>query len=125
MLGDLMVQKKPSYSRRALLRVEASEDIWVCWHCNGCDDVSRVRNVTVEGLFIQTLKPRAAVGMTSRVDFLVQDGQIRADAVVRHVQDSGFGLRFTAIENRPHLTALIARLRSRRDPSPKAQTLSV
>jgi hypothetical protein len=49
-----------------------------------------------------------------RLDFLVQEGQIRAEAVVRHVKPgSGLGLRFTALtaEDGPRLTALVTRLR--------------
>jgi hypothetical protein len=49
------------------------------------------------------------------VDFLVCDGQIRAQAVIRHaIPRIGLGLKFTALvkEDRPHLAALMARLRS-------------
>jgi hypothetical protein len=55
------------------------------------------------------------VDATIRLDFLVQEGQIRAKAVVRHVKrGSGLGLRFTALteEDGPRLTALMTRLRS-------------
>jgi len=44
----------------------------------------------------------------------VQEGQIRADAVVRHVQSGkGLGLKFTALseQDRPKLSALLTRLR--------------
>jgi hypothetical protein len=55
------------------------------------------------------------VDATIRLDFLVQEGQIRAKAVVRHVKSgSGLGLKFTALteEDGPRLTALMSRLRS-------------
>jgi hypothetical protein len=55
------------------------------------------------------------VDATIRLDFLVQEGQIRAKAVVRHVKPgSGLGLKFTALteEGGPRLTALMTRLRS-------------
>jgi hypothetical protein len=48
------------------------------------------------------------------LDFLVQEGQIRADAVVRHGQSGvGLGLKFTALseQDRPKLAALLTRLR--------------
>jgi hypothetical protein len=53
------------------------------------------------------------VDATIRLDFLVQEGQIRAKAVVRHVKPgSGLGLRFTALteEDGPRLTTLMTRL---------------
>jgi len=49
------------------------------------------------GLFVETASPRA-VGATAVLDFLVQEGQIRADAVVRHLRPGhGVGLEFTII----------------------------
>jgi hypothetical protein len=61
---------------------------------------------------------------TIRLDFLVQEGQIRAKAVVRHVKTgSGLGLKFTALteEDGPRLTTLMTRLHSlsRSRTSPK------
>jgi hypothetical protein len=65
------------------------------------------------GLFIET-EVTCEVDTTIRLDFLVQEGQIRAEAVVRHVKpDSGLGLKFTALteEDGPRLAALMTRLR--------------
>jgi hypothetical protein len=109
------LHQKPSYSRRALTRLPASEDIWVCWRCNGRDDVSRVLDISIDGLFIQTPNLSVKEGMPAKLDFLVQEGRIKADAVVRHVKSgSGLGLRFIAVadEDRQHLKALLSRLRS-------------
>jgi hypothetical protein len=109
------LQLKPSYSRRALTRFRASEDIWVCWRCNGREDVSRVLDISIDGLFIETLRLKVKEGMPAKLDFLVQEGSIKADAVVRHVKDgSGLGLRFLAVpdEDRQRLKALLRRLRS-------------
>jgi hypothetical protein len=66
------------------------------------------------GLFVETEEVRD-VDATIRLDFLVQEGQIRAEAVVRHVKPGrGLGLKFTALteEDGPRLTALMTRLRS-------------
>jgi PilZ domain len=65
------------------------------------------------GLFVETETPKA-VGSTAEVDFLVQEGQIKVVAVVRHVEPGGLGLKFTAIRDRtrPNLAALLNRLRS-------------
>jgi hypothetical protein len=109
------MHQKPSYSRRALSRLPASEDIWVCLRCNGRDDVSRVLDISIDGLFIQTPHLKVKEGMPAKLDFLVQEGRIKADAVVRHVKDgSGLGLRFLAVsdEDRQRLKALLSRLRT-------------
>ena len=69
--------------------------------------------MSMGGLFIETLQPRPT-GTVTRLDFLVAEGQIRADAVVRHTTPgSGLGLKFTALseQDRPKLAALITRLR--------------
>ena len=65
------------------------------------------------GLFIETPEARAE-GAQVRLHFLVQEGQIRAEAVVRHIQSGkGLGLKFTALseQDRPKLAALLTRLR--------------
>jgi hypothetical protein len=65
------------------------------------------------GLFIETDTPPVA-GMSAELDFLVQEGQIRAEAVVRHAEPGrGLGLRFTAVRNedRLRLEELMKRLR--------------
>jgi hypothetical protein len=108
--------QKPSYSRRALTRLPASEDIWVCWRCNGRDDVSRVLDISIDGLFIETPHLSVKEGMPAKLDFLVQEGCIKADTVVRHIKrGSGLGLRFIAVaeNDRQRLKALLTRLRSR------------
>ncbi len=115
------MHQKPSYSRRALTRLPASEDIWVCWRCNGRDDVSRVLDISIDGLFIQTPNLSVKEGMPAKLDFLVQEGRIKADAVVRHVKSgSGLGLRFIAVadEDRQRLKALLSRLRSHHTSPP-------
>jgi PilZ domain-containing protein len=102
-----------SPSRRFTTRVHTPGDVWVCWKCQGRDDISLVRNMSMGGLFIETPQPRPA-GTVTRLDFLVAEGQIRADAVVRHANPGlGLGLKFTALteQDRPKLAALIARLR--------------
>ena len=103
----------PSYSRRHTSRVEASDDVWVCWNCNGREDVSHVRDVSAGGLFIAT-QVRRPVGMKAKLDFLVREGQIRAETIVRHIEPGhGLGLKFTTVAEQdwPRLAALLARLR--------------
>jgi len=65
------------------------------------------------GLFIETDKPQVP-GITARIHFLVQEGQIRAETVVRHaVPGVGLGLKFLAVsqQDRTQLAALMTRLR--------------
>jgi hypothetical protein len=109
-----MLQQRVSPSRRLNLRVQARGGVWVYWRCHGRDETSRVRDLSLGGLFVETETPKA-VGSTAEVDFLVQEGQIKVVAVVRHVEPGrGLGLKFTAIRNgsRPNLAALLNRLRS-------------
>jgi hypothetical protein len=105
----------PAYSRRALTRHFASEDIWVCWQCNGLDDFSRVLDINLEGLFLETFQPKISAGMKARLDFLVQEGRIRVEAEVRHIKrGAGLGLKFTALPDpdSARLKSLITRLRA-------------
>jgi PilZ domain len=112
MLGEFTLQQKPSYSRRFFSRVETREGVWVYWRCKGREETSRVRDLSNGGLFVETAKP-TIVGASVKLYFLVQEGQIRVDAVVQHVKPGGVGLKFLAIgdEDRTRLKVLMARLR--------------
>ena len=102
-----------SPSRRLSSRVESIDGVWVYWQCNGREELSRVLDISMRGIFIETPKEKP-LGMNTKLNFLVEEGQIRADAVVRHIKPgTGMGLRFDAISDadRPHLMALMRRLR--------------
>jgi hypothetical protein len=114
MVPGIPPSRVTSPSRRLTSRVPAPGDVWVYWQCRGQEDVSRVRDMSMGGLFIETPQPRAE-GVRARLHFLVQEGQIRADAVVRHAKSgAGLGLKFTALseQDRPKLVALLTRLRA-------------
>jgi hypothetical protein len=103
-----------SPSRRFNSRLMPERAVWVCWQCNGREDISRVRDLSLGGLFLET-KAHRAVGVSTKIDFLVDEGQIRAEAVVRHIRPgNGLGLKFTALtdQDRPRLAALLRRLRN-------------
>ena len=105
--------QQPAYARRLSSRLNTGDDVWVYWRCNGRDDVSRVRDLSMKGLFLDAEEPRA-MGATIRLHFLVQEGQIRADAAVQHAKSgAGLGLKFMAMtpEDCTHLAALLTRLR--------------
>jgi hypothetical protein len=108
-----MLSHPVSHSRRHASRVETPDGVWVYWGCGGRDETSRVWNLGPGGLFIEA-RGAGSVGEKIKLDFLVQEGQIRAEGVVRHVHpDRGVGLKFTAVRNgdRPNLTSLLNRLR--------------
>ena len=100
-------------SRRFVSRIEDPEHVWVLWQSDGRDVISRVQNLSARGLFVETPRARS-VGAVSKLGLLVPEGQIRAEAVVRHSQpDRGLGLKFNVNEDdRPRLAALLSRLRS-------------
>jgi hypothetical protein len=109
-----MTLQMPHFSRRLNSRVESSNSVWVYWECNGDRDLSRVKDLSVGGLFIETPRMKQ-LGATTSLHFLVQEGHIRADAVVRHVKPGdGLGLKLQAVseKDRPNLAALMKRLRS-------------
>jgi hypothetical protein len=108
-----MLQQSVFHSRRFTSRVETPAGVWVDWRCAGCEDISQVRNMSLGGLFVETPTSRG-LGSTVKLDFLVQEGQIRADAVVRRVEPGrGMALKFTAVSDQdcPRLAALMNRLR--------------
>jgi len=101
-------------SRRHYPRVEKPQGVWVYWNYKGRKDTSPVRDLSTGGLFVET-EEAPDLDAPIRLDFLVQEGQIRAKAVVRHAKPgNGLGLKFTALteEDGPRLTALMTRLRS-------------
>jgi hypothetical protein len=105
--------QKPGYSRRSLSRLQDLRDIWVCCHCNGRDDISRVLDISLGGLFVAASHPKVAIGMPAKLDFLVEEGRIRADAVIRHIRKGmGLGLKLTAVPDPDSLRFkfLLARL---------------
>jgi hypothetical protein len=85
----------------------------VCWGAYGFDDTSRVQDLSSSGMFLLTRESKP-VGSITRIHFLVEEGQIRAEAIVRHVKPGcGLGMEFTAVleEDRQRLAGLMKRLR--------------
>jgi len=101
-------------TKRIARRVLNPLHVWVYFRCEGRDDIARVRDLSVGGVFIETRAPKK-IGSVTNLHFLVQDGTIRADATVRHAREGqGMGLKFTAVreEDRKNLISLMARLRA-------------
>ena len=102
-----------SPTRRLTTRVETKGDVWVYWQCGVRADVSRVRDVSAGGMFLELEQPLAK-GQIPNLHFLVQEGSIRAQAVVRRcTRGDGIGLKFIAIEKEcgHQLADLLTRLR--------------
>lgn len=107
------MQSQTPHSKRFSSRLETPGDVYVYWSSSGSDDTSRVLDLGSGGLFVHTRNARA-VGEKTNLHFLVEEGQIRAEAVVRHVEPGrGLGLAFTTVreEDRPRLAELMKRLR--------------
>jgi hypothetical protein len=69
--------------------------------------------MSLGGLFIETSASRG-LGSTVKLEFLVQEGQIRADGIVKRIEAGrGLALKFTAVtdQDRPRLAKLMIRLR--------------
>jgi hypothetical protein len=101
-------------SRRLTWRITSPSDLWVYWTSKKHGDLSRVYDLSIGGLLVET-RQAIPIGETIDLDFLVQEGQISAQAVVRYPKNGfGLGLKFTAIrpEDRPHLAALLTRIRA-------------
>lgn len=99
---------------RRTSRVEAGESVYAFWSCDGHEALSRVRDLSLGGLFIES-PMEESVDAPVKLHFLADEGQIRANAVVRHVKPGkGLGLKFIAISNRDcqRLAGLIKRVRS-------------
>jgi PilZ domain len=102
-----------SGTRRFNSRIQTSDGVWVYWYCNGRAETSRVQDVGLGGVFLETVGA-CPVGAKAELHFLVQEGQIRTQAEVRHVaKGRGIGLKFTAVkdEDRPALVSLMRRAR--------------
>jgi hypothetical protein len=114
MLAGSVMPVTHNPSRRLTSRVAAPSDLWVFWGCKKHDGLSRVLDLSHGGLRLLVDQPeRMAVGEKLHLNFLAQEGQIRADAIVRHRRPGSLGLTFIAIsdEDRPHLRALMTRVR--------------
>ena len=102
-------------SRRFTSRVAGLSDLWAFWNCKKHEGLSRVLDLGVGGLCLSIgQSERMTVGEKVHLDFLTPEGQIRAEAIVRHLRPERLGLKFIAIseEDRAHLTALMTRLRN-------------
>jgi hypothetical protein len=111
-----------SPSRRQNSRIAATGDVWVYWEALPHRDVSHVRDLSAGGLFLET-RMRKAEGDSLKLHFLVREGTIRMEAVVRHVsaESGGLGLKLKSVtpQDIPTFHALLSRVRSMSVNPPK------
>jgi hypothetical protein len=118
-MRECSLTKNVLHSRRHHRRVETPEGVWAIWRCGRTEDTSRVRDLSVGGLFIETRKV-CPVGATVELHFLVQDGEVRASATVRYVRDgSGLGLQFETVRNedQTRFATMVKRLMQAESPA--------
>jgi hypothetical protein len=92
----------------------STRDVWVYWECGGSGDVSRVRDLSTGGIFIETSRGRKK-GELVQVHFLVPEGQISLDGMVAQAKPSeGLGLKFQALATKDitKLSLLLERVRA-------------
>ena len=107
-----MLKKKVLHSRRHHNRVDTPQGVYVIWRCGRMEDTSRVKDLSVGGLFVETRKV-CPVDAKVELHFLVQDGEIRASATVRYVRAGiGLGLQFKTVrsEDQPRFASMVKRL---------------
>jgi PilZ domain len=105
---------KPSKADRRYTRIATPKGVWVAWQDGARQEVSRVQDLNIGGLFIATQTP-CALGTFMTVLLSVPEGEIRARAVVRNTSEKGMGVEF--IELREQDTARLQRLINRLLPT--------
>jgi PilZ domain len=93
-------------------RISLPKGMVVAWYGGGQQQVSRVKTLSMGGLFLCGTAA-APVGMDLRLVFEVPGGIVQAEAIVRNiVPGEGMGIEFTKInpEDRVLLERLLKRL---------------
>jgi PilZ domain len=94
------------------------DDVWVYWESHSGRDISRVKDLSPSGLFIET-RAQKREGELLSLHFLVQEGQIRAEAEVKHASTGrGLGMKIKSLmaQDAPQLHRLLVRLREGHKP---------
>jgi hypothetical protein len=105
-------KKKVLVSRRRYQRVETPYGVWAFWRCGRTEDTSRVGDLGVGGLLLETSLVFPADSAVE-LHFLVEDGEIRVNAAVRYAQRGrGIGLQFKSIrsEDQIRFSTMLKRL---------------
>ena len=101
-----------SRSNRRYPRIPTPKGVWVSWQNDGNQNVSRVRDLNIGGLFIEATTP-PSVGTSITLLFSVPEGEIRISAIVKNITPGeGMGVQFVAMtqEHAVRLQTLFSRL---------------
>jgi Tfp pilus assembly protein PilZ len=104
---------KPKRHDRRFARIATPKGVWVAWQDGARQEVSRVQDLNIGGLFVATDSP-VALGTVVTVLLSVPEGEIRGRAVVRNVAPTGMGVEFVELreQDSARLQMLISRLLS-------------
>jgi len=97
---------------RRTTRIAVSKGLWVAWHADGPRYVSRVRDLSAGGVFIQTTVA-VAIGTALEMLFALPEGETRIEGIVRYAGGkNGLGVEFTNMGNadRVRVDQLLRRL---------------
>lgn len=106
------MSKDAAKSKRRFERIPTPKGLWVAWQHNGNQNVSRVRDLNVGGLFVATPIP-VPQGVVIQILLSVPEGEIRSQAVVRNVTPGeGIGIEFKDMspQDADRLEKLVTRL---------------
>ncbi len=89
--------KKKDGEKRRYPRVTLPRGMSIAWRAKERHDISRVKSISLGGLFIETAEP-ARFGDMVQVQFDIPDGAIHAKAVVRRsIRGQGMGVEFSEL----------------------------
>jgi PilZ domain len=101
----------PRKTDRRYSRIATPKGVWVAWQDGARQEVSRVLDLNLGGLFVTTEHP-STVGTSISILLSVPEGEIRGRAVVRNIAATGMGVEFVELreQDSARLQRLIARL---------------
>ena len=89
--------KKKDVEKRRFPRVTLPRGMSIAWQAKERHDISRVKSISLGGLFIEAPEP-AWIGDMIQVQFDLPEGAIHAKAVVRRsIKGEGMGVEFTEL----------------------------
>jgi PilZ domain len=108
-----MAETTPKKTRRHP-RVKSPKGLFVAWETGARRAVSRLETLSLGGIFIHTPEP-PAIGSTINILLDMQNGDVRARAIVRRITPSkGMGIEFISMtpEDRARLNKQLQQLMS-------------
>jgi len=106
------MKKTRGRENRRSKRIEIPKGLWVAWRTDGSSSGSRVRDLSIGGIFISTETPLSN-GSRIQLLFSLPEGEVRVEGVVRYATaGKGMGVEFTHMQTADHarLREMIRRL---------------